>query len=305
MTPKVYAIVVTYNGKKWLNMCLGSLRNSTLPVHTIVIDNASTDDTVINIKGNFPEVELIESRENLGFGKGNNIGLKKAMEESADYVLLLNQDAWVAEDCLKKLVNVFNTHMGYGIISPVHMESNNNRLEYHFSTYISPNNCTDFLSDSYKNKFKPVYTTKFVNAACWLISSSCLKEVGGFDPLFPHYGEDEDYVNRIHYYRYKIGVTPAAIAWHDIAYKKWDEIFWNPDRQRIFAYIELKNINASFRSNLFLYIKRTLDSLSTFILVFRFDKAWHIFKILISVLLDLRRIKASRKICKQKKAYII
>ena len=69
---KIFSIIVTYNGMRWYDRCLGSLRNSELPVETIVIDNASSDDSVNYIKANFPEVHLIESNENLGFAKANN-----------------------------------------------------------------------------------------------------------------------------------------------------------------------------------------------------------------------------------------
>ena len=92
---KIFAIVVTYNGMRWYDRCFGSLRNSDMPVETIVIDNASTDETVSYIKEHFHEVCLIESKENLGFAKANNIGIKRALDNGADYVFLLNQDAWV------------------------------------------------------------------------------------------------------------------------------------------------------------------------------------------------------------------
>ena len=60
---KVYVIVVTYNGKKWVDLCFGSLRRSEIPLHTIAIDNASTDKTKQLIKSNYPEVELIVNQK--------------------------------------------------------------------------------------------------------------------------------------------------------------------------------------------------------------------------------------------------
>ena len=72
---KVFVIVVTYKGMQWYDRCFTSLRNSTIPIQTIVVDNASGDGTVEYIKENYPEIMLIESKENLGFGKGNNLAL--------------------------------------------------------------------------------------------------------------------------------------------------------------------------------------------------------------------------------------
>ena len=77
---------------KWLQNCLEAIKKSTYPVDTIVIDNGSTDSTVLFIKSNYPEVHLVESGKNLGFGQANNVGMRYALEQNADYVYLLNQD---------------------------------------------------------------------------------------------------------------------------------------------------------------------------------------------------------------------
>ena len=92
---KIFVIIVTYKGNQWYERCFTSLRNSEYPVQTIVIDNASNDGTVEYIRENFPEIYLIESEENLGFGRANNIGMRYALDHGCDYVFLLNQDAWI------------------------------------------------------------------------------------------------------------------------------------------------------------------------------------------------------------------
>lgn len=85
--PKIYFIIVTYNAMKWAEKCFSSLRNSSIPVHTIVVDNGSIDGTQDYIKSQFPDVELIQSAENLGFGKANNIGIEKAYKNGADFFI--------------------------------------------------------------------------------------------------------------------------------------------------------------------------------------------------------------------------
>ena len=74
---KIYLIIVTYNAMKWAEKCFSSLRKSSVPVHTMVVDNGSTDGTQEFNKTHFPEVEFIQSAENLGFGKANNLGIEK------------------------------------------------------------------------------------------------------------------------------------------------------------------------------------------------------------------------------------
>jgi N-acetylglucosaminyl-diphospho-decaprenol L-rhamnosyltransferase len=97
---KVVVIIVTYNGAGWIEKCLNSLRNSSLNTDVIVIDNASTDETVSLIENLYPEVELVKRANNLGFGQANNIGLRMALDQNADFVFLLNQDAWIDQDTI-------------------------------------------------------------------------------------------------------------------------------------------------------------------------------------------------------------
>jgi N-acetylglucosaminyl-diphospho-decaprenol L-rhamnosyltransferase len=97
---KICVIVITYNGAKWVEGCFGSLMQSSVPLNIIAVDNASSDNTVALIKNKFAGVALIESGTNLGFGKANNIGLKRAAEDNADFIFLLNQDAFVKPDTI-------------------------------------------------------------------------------------------------------------------------------------------------------------------------------------------------------------
>ena len=104
----VYAIIVSYNFNRndWLNKCLTSLKKSSYPVNIIVVDNNSTDNSVNIIKSKYPEVILFEQKENLGFAKANNIAIRYAYDKGADFVFLLNQDAWIEKDTVAKLVEV-------------------------------------------------------------------------------------------------------------------------------------------------------------------------------------------------------
>ena len=87
---KVFVIVVTYKGHRWYDRCFSSLRASTIPIQTIVIDNASNDGTIDYLKQNYPELIFVQSDENLGFGRANNLGMRYALDHGCDYVFLLN-----------------------------------------------------------------------------------------------------------------------------------------------------------------------------------------------------------------------
>lgn len=205
---KVYVVIVSFNGRKWIDTCLQSLRLSSVKLHTIVVDNQSTDDTVSHVLTNYPEVQLIQSERNLGFGQANNIGLKTALSMNSDYVLLLNQDAWIEPSMIERLINISLESPYYWILTPLQCNSRSQTVEAYFQKYLIQNRIR--LSN-----VKTVVEMQFANAALWLIPRKTIEIVGGFDPLFPHYGEDNDYINRMHYWGGKIGLVPTAIGYHD------------------------------------------------------------------------------------------
>lgn len=210
--PTILTVIVTFNGMKWLDKCLSSVKNSTIPSDIIIIDNGSTDGSVEYIKTNYPEAMLTQANANLGFGKANNIGLVHALTHNYEYVYLLNQDAWIEVDTLDKLIGVNKRNPMFGILSPLQENKSKTRLDYNFAKC-----CPDtLLSDALcSTRYAEVYETDFVMAAHWLISKKCLEVVGGFSPSFYHYGEDCNYVDRVKYYGMKIGIVPTATGVHD------------------------------------------------------------------------------------------
>jgi GT2 family glycosyltransferase len=204
---KILALIVSYNFEPWMDRCLGSLRNSSLACDILVVDNASSDQTCLRLRQEFPEVLVQENQENLGFGAANNWGLKYALSQQYDAVFLINQDAYVDELCLEILNKTSVKHPDYGIISPVHLNGKGDALDLGFKNYTG----VSAVSSIPKADIVPA---RFINAAFWWIPLRILKTVGGFSPLFPHYGEDVDYANRVLYRGWKIGYVPGAWAYH-------------------------------------------------------------------------------------------
>lgn len=197
---------------QWIDTCLKSCDNYSV----IVVDNASTDETVAFIASNYPTVTLLKQAKNLGFGQANNLGIRYALDHGAEHVFLLNQDAYLVEDVLEQLVRFQKSHPDYGILSPIHITGNQQKLDKNFSNYMLHENTGQFYSDFVLgNPINEVYEVPFVNAAAWLVSGKCLETVGGFDPLFFHYGEDDNYCQRVRYHGFKIGVLPKACVIHD------------------------------------------------------------------------------------------
>ncbi|WP_430408602.1 glycosyltransferase family 2 protein [Kordia sp.] len=210
----VAIIIVTYNGISWLSTCLDSCGD----VSVIVIDNNSSDNTVEFIKENYPKVTLIESSENKGFGAANNIGIAKALEQGAEYFFLLNQDAYLQPNTISRLIEVHKKDSNYGILSPIHLNGDWSKLDHNFSKYINENK--ELQYDAIKlNYQQSIYEVPFINAAGWLISKQAIDTVGGFDPIFFHYAEDNNYCQRIRFHGLKIGVVPDVFLAHDREYR--------------------------------------------------------------------------------------
>lgn len=207
-------IIITYNGINWIEKCFEKLKSNVTGISIIVVDNASTDGTPEFIHSKYPEIYLFQLPVNLGFGKANNIGLNRALDINADYVFLLNQDAWIEPDAIEKLIKIHQKHSEYGLLSPVHLDGNGNNFDSKFYQYcFSP--VKKLILDAVENNLDEIYPAEFVNAACWLIPRETIEIIGGFDPLFPHYGEDEDYCNRIKNKGRLIGICPKLKVFHD------------------------------------------------------------------------------------------
>jgi GT2 family glycosyltransferase len=212
----IAVIVVTFNGEKWIRKCLNSIINSSIESHIIIVDNKSTDDTLSIIRKDFKEATLIEKEKNLGFGKANNIGIEKGLALGAEYFLLLNQDAYLQKETLESLIFKMKKNENQGIISPVHLDGSGEHLDIYFQSYTGSSSCKNLYSDVFlKKKMKSLYSVNFINAAIWLLSKETVKKVGGFNPYFFHYAEDNDYINRCKYKGLQVYVDPYSYAYHD------------------------------------------------------------------------------------------
>ena len=138
-----------------------------------------------------------------------------ALKQGADYVFLINQDAWVKPDTIDILVRAHQNNPQYSILSPMHFLASGRKLDPGFRSYLlrayNETEVSGFENET-EEKVAPV---PFVNAAAWLVHKSCLKDTGGFGHLFYHYGEDRDYLQRCNYYGHKLAIVTGAKIFHD------------------------------------------------------------------------------------------
>ena len=286
---KLLVVIVTYNAMQWAERCFDSLRKSTIVPDVFVVDNGSTDGTQTYIHEHYPEVIFQQSKENLGFGKANNIGLQYALDNEYDYVYLLNQDAWVMPDTFEKLIAISRKYPEYGILSPFQMNADMKHIDVGFIKRVcSWKSNPDIFNDLYNKNPEETYSVTTVMAAHWFITSDCLKKVGGFSPSFPHYGEDDNYLDRTKFYGFMIGIVPSLRVVHDRGWRI------DPPEKRIYmGYISsIRNLSSpktSCKVAIFRMLNKNIK------LVFKYGSAKPIINIF-KVLSDIRKINENKKI---------
>ena len=222
---KLLVVIVTYNAMQWAERCFDSLRKSTVVPGVLVVDNGSTDGTQEYIKKNYPEVMFQQSKENLGFGKANNLGLQYALDNNYDYVYLLNQDAWVMPNTFQIMIEAQKNQPDYGILSPIQLTASMDKFDRNFERIcrLEERKC-NIIENLYFGRDE-ISDITCVMAAHWLISKDCLTKVGGFSPAFPHYDEDDNYAERALYKGFKIGIVHNTKAIHDREYRVYTNDF--------------------------------------------------------------------------------
>ncbi len=206
-------IIVNYNVKRLLRCCLQSLINADLrrinaDYEVFVVDNASQDGSVEMVRQEFPAVKLIASKENLGFAKANNLGIRQS---SGRYLLFLNPDTTVPKETLPEMVKLMEENPKVGVatcfieLASGGMDPDCHRgfptpwaALCHFSglAKIFPGSK---IFGQYHQTWKDLTKTHEVDSCCgafMLVRRKALDEVGIWDEDFFFYGEDLDWCYR-------------------------------------------------------------------------------------------------------------
>lgn len=209
MTPRLSFIVVSYNTRALLDACLQSIYRHTLGVtfEVIVVDNASADESPAMVRAKYPHAILIESGDNLGFGRANNLGFSHSRGE---YVMLLNSDALLLEDTGAALVSFLERKSRVGIVGPdvilmdgtrqpktrgmlptARVMLNQNLL----LCRLLPR--SRFLAGLYVEvDWERENRIGWVSGVCMVIRRKAYEQSGGFDPRIFMYAEDVDLCRR-------------------------------------------------------------------------------------------------------------
>lgn len=218
--PLVYVITLNWNRCADTVDCLQALTALTYePKQLLLVDNGSTDETVSTVTRLFPEVTVLETRQNLGFGGGFNVGLTYALAQGADYAFIINNDAYPAVDAIEQLVAVIAADVG--IVAPKIYYANDPRRIWsvggncRFLTLEKTGDARNELDDH--GAWDVVMARDYFTGCALLFSRAFLTDVGLFDERFFMYYEDSDLSRRAIAGQYQLLLAPQAHVWHKVS----------------------------------------------------------------------------------------
>lgn len=220
--PVVAVILLNWNGLIDTRECVRSLLNATYPsLEIYIVDNASSNNEAATLMNEFPGVHVLPQSENLGFCKGNNVGIAKAMEDGAPYLLILNNDTIVPPDAVEKLMAEFADLPNAGALSPVILEYTPDeriwfaRAEWDYSRAQFSLNPDKLPMAELKNK--SLWKSEFAVGCCLLTSAKVMREVGMLDERYFAYYDEADWCSRLERKGYLSYVTSSTLIYHKVS----------------------------------------------------------------------------------------
>jgi len=211
LNKKIAIIIVNWKQYELTINCLLSLQKVEYKnLKVILVDNEYNFEKINKIKSDFNKVEFIESKENLGFVSANNIGIKYAIKNKFDYVMLLNNDTEVNKKFLTPLLNSFQNDNSLGAVQPLIMNYNNRGKVWNAGGYLN-----NFFGFPYTNKLNnKKRQIDWITGCCILLKTKVIKKVGLMDEHFFAYYEDVDWSLRIKKLGYKLGIVESSVIFH-------------------------------------------------------------------------------------------
>lgn len=262
--PKVAIIILNWNNWQDTIDCLESVYQIDYPNYqVIIVDNGSENESVKEIKRRSNGVILIEVEKNLGFSRGVNFGIKYAIDNHADFVLLLNNDTIVTTNVLTELVNRINRDERIGLIGGKILYLGNKNKIWSAGGGIKCLTKRTYQFGEMKQdngKYDVEREVDFLSACCLLIRKQVIEKIGWFDPDYFMYYEDVDFCVRAKQQSYKIIYWPQAVIWHKVG---------SASNKSFMDYYRMRNYFL-FLKKRFSYTKLSLGTIGVFIFVERF-----------------------------------
>jgi GT2 family glycosyltransferase len=220
-SPLISVVLLNWNGLKDTEDCVESLLKSSVPVSIYVVDNCSANKEAEILQTKFQEIKVLAQKENLGFCEGNNVGIQQAINDGAEYVMILNNDTLVPPDTIEILVKEFNFIKGVGALSPVIMEHPATNNIWFAKAKWDTGRAQFSLNPEKKTyedvKDKQPWYSEFACGCCLFTSTNILKKIGLLDERYFAYYDEADWCKRAERKEYKSYTTAKTIIYHKVS----------------------------------------------------------------------------------------
>ena len=221
MTPHIKILILNWNGKHLLKPCLDSVIAIDYPNYSVmVIDNGSADDSIKMVHGNFPEVDILELKDNCGFAGGYNRCFTQLRDEYSELILLLNNDTEVDPDILNSFIQAKEKYGDNNLYGGKIFYQNNPELIW----YAGGNVNLKYLKLSHRGirqtdsaEYSKPMQTDYITGCCLFTLMKIINQLNGFDERFNMYGEDVDLCLRAKEGGIQCYYWPEAKLWHHVS----------------------------------------------------------------------------------------
>lgn len=220
-------VILNYKTKDLIRYCIKNIKDTVKQVsyEIIVVDNASYDGIARMMQEEYPDVVFIQNTKNVGFGAGNNVGIRAARGR---YITIMNPDVFVQEGALDEIVRYMDKHADVGMVGPK-LLNGNNTLQYSCMKFQSLRSIVYRRTPLGKTKKGQEYLAKYlmmdwdhndirdvdwVMGACQTVRASVLDEVGLYDEQFFFYVEDMEWCRRFWIHGKRVVYVPSARMYH-------------------------------------------------------------------------------------------
>ncbi|MBU1920653.1 glycosyltransferase family 2 protein [bacterium] len=222
MNPSVYLLILTWNSKKHILECLESVQRLDYDnLHVVVIDNGSSDGTAEAVRDGYGDkMTLIENGENLMFARGNNVGIKYALEQKADYIMLMNDDVAVDSRMISELVGAAESATDIGVVGPkiYYWEPKDQIWFAGGKIYLHRGTGAHIgIRETDRGQYDEQREVDYITGCALMMKRAVIEEIGLLDPAYYFYWEDADWCMRARKAGSRVVYVPTAKLWHKIS----------------------------------------------------------------------------------------
>lgn len=222
---QVAILIVLYNNEQNLISLFNSMgKQKYKDISIYILDNNSSDNSVKLTKNLWPSANIIQLSSNLGFATGNNILARKAIDDGAEYLFILNPDMELHPNCVEELVKLAENKIDIGVAAPVVFYSTEdnykNKIQEYgafvdFILYKIDKNFSGQIYEEVEDKIPEFMYVDCVAGCATFLKSKVYEKIGLWEEKYFMYGDEIDFSKRVIDSGYKLMVTKKAKAWHN------------------------------------------------------------------------------------------